>query len=995
MLPPRFSSNVFLSKNFVSNIALSAALGIAALISQRAGAQTAAIAPRITGPIDESVLTTLRGNVPPKARTEFDKGEAPPVTELNFIRLVLSRSPEQEAALEKFMAQQLDKSSPNYRHWLTPDQFEKLYGPADSDIAAIVAWVQSHGMKVESVSTGRTNIAFSGTVSQVEQTFHTSIHLFDDHAEQFLSNTSDPSIPAALAPVVSGVAQLNTIRPKSYNVPGRAGRLDPATRRLVPADGSSNGPTPDFTFGTAPAYSLFLVPADAATIYDTPNTLNANFTSASGAPYDGTGVTIGIVGDALIQATTVVDYRTQFLNNTTAPTITNVAPAAATGTDTDEGYLDVEIAGGLAPGAGIVFYTSNDLQTAINQAITDNKVDILSVSFGECELSLGTSGNALLKGYWQQASAAGISVVVATGDSGSANCDLNNPTTSSSATNGLQVSGFASTPYDIAVGGTDYNSLVTGFTTYVNTANGTLYGSAKGYIPEVAWNQSTTLDTTLSANIPAFDRMNNTNIVAGGGGASACSTNTTTPTVNGTCTRGYPKPSWQRGAGVPNDGERDIPDVSLFAGAGMDQAAWLVCTDDTFTQGGTTYTENCTGTQFAFAPFGGTSASAPAFAGMLALVQQKVGGRLGGVAAQTLYDLFNGSQPGTVFHDITAGNNSVVCTSGTPNCAANAAGNYFLTGYDVNTAGYNLATGMGSVDVTQLVNAWATATGSGTATMAITPSATAITSLQGLTVTIVVTGTLGIPTGTVSLSGGGYGPSSTSLDATGTASFTVAVGVLQPSVPPNGDILTATYSGDLDYATTTTSTTVTVTQAGFTLTASTPASATPGVTVTSNITVSTSNGYAGAVTLNCVIATMPSGAADVPACTITPAAPITLGSGATSGTATATFITTPPIASLERPHIGGWESAGGALLALMVFFGIPAHRRNWRALVGLVVVAVALVSISACGSSTTTTSGGGPNSNPGTTAGTYTYALSGTGTPAYTPPTATITLTVN
>src|SRR5580692_9775634 len=220
----------------LSPIVLASALVTTALLGHTANAQSSVIAPRVAGPIDESSLTTLRGNVPPKARPQFDKGEEAPSTELTFVRLVLSRSPVQEADLDRFMAQQLDKSSPNYRHWLTPGEFGKLYGPADSDIAAIVAWLQSHGLKVEPVSTGRTNIAFSGTVSQVEEALHTSIHSFDAHGERFLSNITDPRIPSALAPVISGVAQLNTIRPKPYNVPGRAGQLDPATHRLVPVD---------------------------------------------------------------------------------------------------------------------------------------------------------------------------------------------------------------------------------------------------------------------------------------------------------------------------------------------------------------------------------------------------------------------------------------------------------------------------------------------------------------------------------------------------------------------------------------------------------------------------------------------------------------------------------------------------------------------------------------------------------------------------------------
>jgi trimeric autotransporter adhesin len=983
--------------SFLSHVACATAIMICALVCSSAPAQISTIAPRINGPIDEASLTALHGNVTSRARQEFDQGEAAPATELTFMRLVLSRSPEQEAALRQFMAEQLDKSSPNYHHWLTPDQFGKLYGPADSDIAAIVAWLQSHGLRVESVATGRTNIAFSGTVSQVEEAFHTPIHAFDDHAEQFLSNTTDPRIPSALAPVISGVANLNTLRPKPQNVPASTGKFDPATRRLVPSTMPAERPVPGLTIGTSGSYQLFLVPADAATIYDTPNsTLNANFPTG-GTPYTGAGVSIGIVGDALIQPSTVVNYRSKFLNDSIAPTITNVAPAATAGNDTDEGYLDVEISGGLAPGASLVFYTSGTLQNAISQAINDNKVDILSVSFGECELDITNGGNQLLNTWWQQAATAGIAVVVSTGDSGSAGCDNNN--TETTAVSGLQVNGFASTPYNIAVGGTDFNSLITGFTTYVNTTNSVLSGSAKGYIPESTWNDSTTMNALTNANIPALDMNNKTNITSGGGGVSACSTNTTTSTI-GTCTSGYPKPSWQRGAGVPPDGARDLPDVSLFAGAGMHGAAWLVCTDDAYSSGAVGQTTNCvpnSSSQFAFSAFGGTSTSAPAFAGILALVQEGAkNGRLG-PAVQNLYDLFNGSHAGTVFHDITVGNNSVVCTVGSPNCVKNGAGNYFLSGsnttsgYDTN-AGYDLATGMGSVDATQLVNFWASATGSAAAAITVTPSATNITSIQGVTVAVSVagSGSLPAPTGTVTLAGGGYNSSATPLSA-GTASFTIPAGTLQIGTDP----LTATYSGDATYATTSRATNVTVTSVSVTITATTPnpAAVTPGISSNSTLKVSSSNGYAGSIALSCAVTASPANAVDLPTCTISPSTPITLSATTTSGTATVNITTTTPIASLSRPRMGGWETAGSLVLALMVFAGIPSRRRSWRALVGILLATIALLSVSACGSSSSSSGGKG---NPGTTAGAYTFTITGTGTPPFpSPPTTTITFNVN
>ena len=951
------------------------------------------IPPRISGPIEESSVTVLGGNVPANARPEFDQGEAPSATQLASMRLVLSHSAEQQAAMDALMAQQLQRSSPNYHRWLTPDQFGRLYGPADSDIAAIVAWLESHGLKVEDIPPGRNNITFSGTVSQVEEAFHVAIHSFEVNGECFLSNTADPSIPSALASVISGVAQLNTIRPRPHSVPGRAGQFDPDSHRLVPAAESSTVTRPELTTGSAGSYNLYLVPSDAATIYDTPNSFNANFASG-GTSYTGSGVTIGVVGDALIQASTVVAYRSRFLNDSTAPTINNVSPLATAGTDTDEAYLDVEIAGGLAPGAGITFYTSNSLQTAIQQAITDNKVGILSVSFGECELSLGTAGNQLLDGWWQQASMAGIAVVVSSGDSGSAACDSN--TSESAAIHGLQVSGFASTPYNIAVGGTDYSSLVAGFTTYVNTTNSsaaaTPYLSAKGYIPESVWNDSSISDTMLTNNVPAQNPLKNnaTNIIAGGGGFSSCSTNSTSGNTPGTCTSGYAKPSWQLGAGVPGDGARDIPDVSLFAGNGIDGAAWLVCTDDAATGGAAGQSDNCVANSnnpptFAFAAFGGTSTAAPAFAGILALVQQKAGGRLG-LAAQELYNLFNSSKAGVVFHDVTTGNNSVVCTSGsTSDCQKNGAGYFFLTGNDT-TAGYDLATGVGSVDATQLVTYWGSVTGSAAATIALTPSATTITAIQSLTVntTVAGSGNAGTPTGTITLSDGGNYSSSATL-ASGAASFTIPAGALQPGTVT----LTANYSGDVNYAKTSNSVSVTVSALAYTLAATTPGAVTPGNLTSSSVTVSTSNGYSGSVAVACAVSNTPANAVDVPSCGVT-GSPVTLSSTATSGTVTLTFTTTAPVATLTHPR-GRWEDAGVAVLALLVFFGIPSRRRSWRPLVGLVAAAFVLLSVSSCGSSS-----GSGSSNPGTTAGKYTYIVTGTGTPApNSTPTTTVTLTVN
>jgi hypothetical protein len=780
-------------------------------------AQSSRIAPRITTDVDESSLATLRGNVPRLARAEYDQGEASPATQLTHIRLVLSRSAEQQAALDEYLAELQDKSSPNYHKWLTPEEFGQLYGPADSDIAALVAWLQSHGLEVETVAKGRTNIAFSGTVSLVEEAFHTSIHSFTANGKQFYSNTTDPQIPSALAPVVMGVAHLNTIRPKPLSVHGSPGHINPETRRLEPLSAvPANGPRAGLTGGSGTKsnpYTLYLVPGDAATIYDTPNAYNAAF--SSGTSYTGAGVKIGVGGDATISASIVQTYRSLFLGNSTAPTInycisTSSSPgyscsSSSSGTkigttDSDEAYIDTELSGGIAPGASIYYYASEDLNTGIEAAIDTNVVDIFSLSFGECESQLGSSNNSLINGWWSQAAGQGIAVTVSTGDSGSAGCDDDN--TQESAKDGLAVSGFASTPYNIAVGGTDFYPLVSSYSTYASTSLGTAgaptyYRTAKSYIPESTWNDSPYINTTISANEPwsanGYPTSDN-NIIAGGGGASGV----------------YSKPTtWQVATGVPSDGKRDLPDVSLMAGNEFDDAIWVVCDDETYnlafstTEKGVLNCSNISGGYFD--AYGGTSTSAPTFAGILALVEQKTGGRLG-LPANELYSLY-GTAP-SAFHDVIVGNNSVYCKNPSANCVEDSAGYYFESGYDT-TTGYDQATGLGSVDATKLVNAWSSTTGSAKAAVTVdvttTPPVT-IADPVDVTVTVASSPSGGTtPTGTVTLTSGSYNSGAQTLSS-GSYTFTVPAGDLAIGT----DTLTATYSGDSTYAAATGSTTVTV-----------------------------------------------------------------------------------------------------------------------------------------------------------------------------------------
>jgi len=640
------------------------------------GLSVAQTTPRIliTKPVDENQLTVLNGNTHPLARAEFDRGVAPADLPMSRMLLILKRSDEQETALRGLIDNQQDKASPNYHKWLTPEQFGKQFGPSDQDIAQVTSWLQSHGFQIAQVSKGRTVIEFSGTAAQVQEALHTSIHKYAVSGEEHWANASDPQIPAALTLVVGGVTSLSDFKPIANVAKGSSGRWDPNLERFVP----------DLTGTISGQEYLFLGPGDAATIYNTPNSLNIHLASGQ-STYDGTGVTIGIAGTTLLYYSGDASYRSFFgLPENGATSVYDGSYSNFdNNADETEANLDTEIAGGVAPGAKVVYYAAGDtlfqsgLILAIYRAIDDNQVDILSVSYSACEAAMGAAGNLEILNAWEQAAAQGMTVTVSTDDSGSAGCD--DPNTETAATQGLGVNGLASTPYNIAVGGTDFDVLKGSFATYVASTNGANYTSALNYIPENPWNDSTTTNRLLSGNTVG----STANIWAGGGGASSAG--------NGGLA-GYPKPAWQRGYPASNnDAVRDLPDVSLMAGGGKYGALWGLCID--------TDCSNQT-TNLTIHGVGGTSASAPAFAGILALVSQKVGAGLRlGQANWVLYKLAQTAP--SVFHQVTIGNNSVHCVAGSTDCGTNG----FMAGYN-SGAGYNLATGLGSVDATNLVNHW-------------------------------------------------------------------------------------------------------------------------------------------------------------------------------------------------------------------------------------------------------------------------------------------------
>jgi hypothetical protein len=630
------------------------------------------------------------------------------------------------------------------------------------------------------------------------------------NGETHFANTSDPQIPAALTPAVRGLAPLNNFRAKPlHHVAGEFTREIGSTevRPVKPEFTTSGG---NFAIG----------PTDFATIY--------NVAPLWTAGTDGTGQSIAVIGVSNINQQDITDFRTLFgLPTGGAATPIVVIDGADPGIINDgsetEALLDVEWSGAVAKGAQIHFVIAADTDIAsgfilaIFHVIDNNSDPILSLSFGNCEPNLGTNGNNLFLGLWEQAAAQGITVTVAAGDPGSAGCENQNALAPNPATTGLQVSGFASTPFNVAVGGTDFNDAGTQSTYFKPNAQNdpNTLASAISYIPESTWNESCTnaffgnnpeanCNSTLAANKAAVVT------IAGSGGPSHCFV-----LAGGVCSGGYTRPAYQSfisaANGMPAANSRNIPDISLFASSGFNKSFYALCEADAVTS------PSCAkGQAFHFLGVGGTSASAPSFAGIMALVNQK-NGRQGNAnfalykLAQTQYAAATACNSvaaplpaaACTFNDVTTGTIAMPCAKGSPNCTVNVPTDTIgvLSGFGT-TAGYDLATGLGSVNANNLVNNWATALTaftSTTTTLTLSPL-TGITAGQSVAVNVTVTPSTGTttPTGDVALvstATTGEGVDGFALDANGK----VVSGTTNQLTGGTYSV-TARYSGDGTFA---------------------------------------------------------------------------------------------------------------------------------------------------------------------------------------------------
>jgi subtilase family serine protease len=604
---------------------------------------------RITQAIDDRETTVLKGNTHPLLQHAAEEGRMDGGIQLESIALVFKRTAAQETAVEKLLADQLSPTSPSYHKWLTPEQYADRFGLSKADLDKVTSWLQSEGFTVSRAARGRTQLWFTGSVSQIETAFRTEMHRYTVNGETHFANSIEPSVPSALADVVLGIHSLSNFRPKP---------------RVRTHKASGETLKPNFTTGG----THFMSPDDWTTIYDVKSLYTAGF--------DGTGQSIAIAGQSEVNNADIDAFRAasglpaRTAGNFIRKLVPNSGNATVFSGDVGESSIDLEWAQGVAKGVTEVFVyvgggATFNVFDAFTYAIDQNLAPILSMSYGNCEHNLPSAFLTSVQLLTQQASLQGQTIVAASGDFGPADCDMS---PGLPAQGGLGVDIPGALPYVTSVGGSTFSGDIGNPGTYWNSANTAQGGSVKPstYIPETTWN-----DTTLVGALSA-----------GGGGASIL----------------FSKPSWQTGAGVPDDGRRDVPDIALAAGPNHD--GYLLCVNDS---GASPAQLPCVNgfLDSTSAPdvAGGTSFGAPTFAGIMAILNQKTGSRQGNVNP-ALYAL-SAANLGA-FHDITTGNNIVPCDRTTVDCPTTGTAQYgFSAG-----PGYDLVTGLGSIDAAVLVNNW-------------------------------------------------------------------------------------------------------------------------------------------------------------------------------------------------------------------------------------------------------------------------------------------------
>jgi subtilase family serine protease len=808
--------------------------------------------------VDESKLVSLSGNTRFEANAANDRGAVPDSFPIEHMLLQLQRPPELEREMVNLIDEMHKPGSPVFHQWMTPDELGQRFGLSGQDIQRITDWLVSHGFQVNAIYPTGLVIDFSGNAAQVRAAFHTEIHNLNVNGEPHISNMRDPQIPAALAGAVRGVVSLHNFMPHS------------SFKKRPAFDATISGNV----------YEA-VAPGDLATIYN----LNPLFA----AGLTGVGQTIAVIEDTNIKnASDVATFRSSFGLSGYPGTFSQVLATGSTtcnnpgvNSNESEAALDAEWAGAAAPGAAIMLAYCADTTVMFGGLIAlENLVNagsppaIMSISYGECEAQNGTANASYVQAY-QLAVAQGVSVFVAAGDEGAASCDADLPT----ASHGIAVSGFASTPYNVAVGGTDFSDDYSGtVNTYWNPMNTPTYESAISYIPEIPWNDSCTSE--LIFHIEGY--------IQGYGSTGFCNSTAghnflTTSAGSGGPSSYSAQPSWQSVFGLPtaSGGPRYLPDVSLFAANGTWGHFYVYCMSDTAEDGSPCNYSNSTDILANAA--GGTSFSSPIMAGIMALVNQKAGAPQGlpnprlyalaaaeyGTTGSTACNssLGNGVGGSCFFYDVTLGDMDVPCT-GTNSCfgyshsgstttygALSTSTTAFNTAYGA-AAGWDFATGIGTVNAYNLVHGWVPASTATTVTSGLNPSTYGASVVLTATITSQNNQAIG---GTVAWSANtGCGTTPVTAGTSGVATCTTSV------LPGGSDTVTATYSGDITHTGSSGSVTQRVSTIAPTITftgapASAPYNSTFTVSSTTNASTTASIVASGACSVSGNTVTMTSG----------------------------------------------------------------------------------------------------------------------------------------
>jgi subtilase family serine protease len=964
-----------LRKTLASKSLAFSAVALFALAAATSGfAQTTAPAPRISGPIVNSDRVTLTGSRSPLAIPANDLGAVPADTRLDGISLVFSRTPAQQAALDALIAAQQNPASPLYHQWLTPDQFAAHFGVADSDISAVSSWLQLQGFSIDSVARSRNRIVFSGTAGLVATAFGAPLHYYKAsspaHAnETHFAPSSDLTIPAALGSSVLAITNLSSFRPH------------PHIKFRGP-----QGARPAFT--SSQSGNHYITPGDLATIYDVTPAYNAGFT--------GSNQSIAILGQSAVQLSDILAFQTAVNITAKTPQLVLVPSTGAStiySGDESESDLDLEYSSTVAKGAQVYFVyagsdTNADVFTALTYAVDERIAPIISSSYGDCEPDLGSAAFNSLNAVLEQAATQGQTVLSAAGDDGSTDCYGEYASTDTADNEQLAVDFPASSQYVTGLGGTEFPTadVAVGNNTYFTAQSSSdVISSALSYIPEMAWND----DPTFGAEEPSDP------LGAGGGGVSIFA----------------PHPSWQTGTiggvAIPSSTFRLVPDISLTASP--INAPFAYCTSDT-SAWSTGQVASCNdglrdASSGVLTVAGGTSFDAPSFAGMLALILQSQNSTGEGVINSTLYTLAATSAYATAFHDITAGGNQ--CTAGSAFCSTTGADNY------ASATGYDEATGLGSIDLYNLLSAWPKPAAASLTETAVTLVPTTTSPATGVadTVTITVAETnildpaIMLPTGTVALTIDGVAPTTaTTLTLTGgvaTYSFS--------STTAGSHVIVATYSGDATNAPSEATLVLTVgsTAVGsFTLAAGN-ISVASGASASSTITVTPSGGYTGTVDFSINIDSVSTGAdADLAdfcytidnsntgqlsvTGTAAVTAPLTIYTSLSAcatedahGTVKRRFLHSATQHASNKPSRPSGPSPAPIATALAGLLALGVLRKRFRRMSPLLSLSlfalclgIAGLGLSGCSNNASTTGGGGTVGDE--TPGTYSLTLIGT-----------------